>query len=112
MQPTDEQIKVLWKRCGFKFASLASYQQFEDYKEHEVFYYPNGITAYQLHYLPVIDLSNLFKWAVPKLLEGLDKMDRNKVYLMLCKVMRDFIDGKDLELALFWAVYPLVVKKE
>ena len=63
MNPTDEQIKKFWERCGFwqytiwhGFMGLTSHKEWID---------PKG-DIYGDN-LPPIDLNNLFKYAVPKL---------------------------------------------
>ncbi|KKK62670.1 hypothetical protein LCGC14_3002040 [marine sediment metagenome] len=54
--PTKEQIKELWEWCGFKLVDNSDYLLAECPID-----YPLGF------HLPLIDLNNLFKYAVPRL---------------------------------------------
>jgi len=119
MKPTEEQIKEFWEWCGFKQLP----------KGKEGFHFERGIKVmnwlspnpdrqewfYSQHFLPRIDLNNLFKWAVPKLLglgldidiwNGLaDKETRWGVGInsMIREVAKGY-EG-DPALALFWAIW-------
>ena len=61
-EPTKEQIREFWEWCGFEFDERWS--EFNPYKDH------NGVIQ---HSRTPIDLNNLFKYAVPKVIEKLDK---------------------------------------
>jgi len=110
MKPTDEQIKEFWERFGVKAYTHTGHE--DDYQ------YPNKHWGKQ----PKIDLNNLFKYAVPKLMEGhsnhLDLTVRrfiapnegDLVNLIACEIWSDNGNGcvlrsdKDPALALFWAI--------
>ena len=68
----QEDIKRLWEWCGFVFSVEINYEVYEDYKEHQIFYYPNSPITDNVYRLPEPTLDNLFKYAVPKLLEQYD----------------------------------------
>jgi len=66
---------------------------------------------------PAIDLNNLFKYAVPKAIKKLESRFDAKTNLrrgleLLFRCWLDKIDeGFELEDALFWALYPVLVKE-
>ena len=93
MKPTKEEIMELWKWCGFKRALG------------KLYWYPDGGSARRM---PLADLSNLFKYAMPKtigelMLSGIGNRESwNKVL----RIWMDFyFEGMGLEDALFWAIY-------
>ena len=115
-QPTAKQIQWLWEQCGFKQVSRfgGSLSQATEY----LWLYPED-----KHYkdLPPIDLNNLFKYAVPKLLGGdrylfitFDVTSNDAGWVAceistlkgekLTRVKWEAFD-KDPALALFWAIY-------
>jgi len=111
-EPTEEQSVKLWKWCG------CTVRPSEDYQYYHSLYNPDGdhimsaIKIQPCHY-PTIDLNNLFKWAVPKLL----KRHTVEIIAMETKIMAsiyfDFDNDKtmitetdkDPALALFWAIW-------
>jgi len=68
MKPNEEQIKEFWEWCEFKWRTYASaYAGEVIMKVHDATWvHPDGETHFNL---PPIDLSNLFKYAVPRLNE-------------------------------------------
>ena len=132
-KPTEEQIKRFWEWCGFIFDGITDYGKFKNYYEHEVFYYPNSSVSWQLHYLPKIDLNNLFKWAVPKLRDKDIAWELRNCVLKIRGEYQDFTMAKlmwnekafwkftnlkwsieadkDPALALFWAIYKVMETK-
>ena len=115
-EPTKEQIKELWEWCGFAISG-------------ERYYLP-GITVTYLIGQPRIDLNNLFKWAVPKLIENgkypylkaieiepamCDEL--NFTCYLYYEALHDdgFVEreesqgySSDPALALFWAIYKVI----
>ena len=99
MQPTEEQIKELWKWCGFEFR--------KDWSEHQPYKDPDGVI---LQHDTPIDLNNLFKWGI----------DPNEYITEVsfvkgeCQIATrglnnkgvQYFTGKDEDraLALFWAI--------
>lgn len=59
-RPTEEQIREFWEWCGFKFYPRGSHDKFHRL---DAFLYPDG-TWHTV--TPLIDLNNLFMYAVPK----------------------------------------------
>ena len=98
MKPTQEQIKEFWEWCGFRFVEDKGY----DYtlREWEV-HYPNGEWhhAYKSEIGELIDLNNLFKYAVPFVVK---KYGLAIVRLeLLASIFRAIKEDKDPPLALF-----------
>jgi len=103
-EPTQGQIKEFWEWCGLS----------QNHWTQQWFIDQNTKADPQ----PILDLNNLFKYAVPFLLAG----DRysikiythkgNNEVTILAHYMEDkgsYAGSPDLALALFWAIYPLVV---
>lgn len=65
MEPTQEQFKAFWERHGFRHFVETKYGRAVDMWEYPK---PYGIKRNR-SYLPDADLNNLFKYAVPFLLE-------------------------------------------
>ena len=96
-EPTEAQIKEFWEWCGFKFTGG------------DWCYAPD-----RMHHLrrpPTIDLNNLFKYAVPRLMEYYKSESTPGYYQTAnCRMenwVADWIDsdnGYDPALALFWAI--------
>ena len=92
-EPTQEQRKKLWEKCGFR-------HQVEDWYEE-----PNG----DIVQLPPIDLNNLFKYAVPNFKYcDLTKPEHKGFNGMWLSQVRDdkgsyHAEDKDPALALFHA---------
>ena len=107
MKPTDEQVRKFWEWCGFTFCD-------------------DGIAAT----MPLIDLNNLFKWAVPKLSQDDQYPQIRAITIepamcdelmyscyLLCEILHD--DGslereeftgysEELAHAIFWAIWGIM----
>ncbi len=111
MKPTDEQVKEFWEKLGVK----------GEYYVHDTFGEFGGRVTGMKY--PPIDLNNLFKYAVPKLLGG-DRylfitfdVTSNEAGLVACEIstLRFSDEGatrikweasdNDPALALFWAIW-------
>lgn len=98
--PTEEQIKEFWEKCGFYQSSLSG---------HIDWCTPSGKICDHigLKFPPPIDPNNLFKYAVPK--------PKSKSFLMLwiLNLIQDWAMSKDTDpaLALFWALHELMKKE-
>jgi len=116
MEPTEEQIKRFWEWCGFrhitaKYCKLCKRWEGEYWLKERI-----GRRIYRPELL-VLDLNNLFKYAVPKI-ESLDIVglypsnENNKLWS--CILTRFGLDkdtvayGKDPALALFWAINKVI----
>ena len=106
-KPTDAQIKAFWEWCGLVQVNSSASTEVSNSCEAMALDRPiNG--WYKPDYekgtsklisfrdAPIIDLNNLFKYAVPKL--GSNDM------ALLAKWIRQVVEGKDPALALFWAI--------
>ena len=96
--PTQKQQQEFWERLGFKSRWLEPHIRIIQWK------YPNGDVRAKL---PRIDLNNLFKYAVPKL---------KGEYHNWKPILHDWVDGlmgdyKRDALALFWAIWKVVEKR-
>jgi len=124
MKPSDEQIKEFWEYFGFQYR-LATEQRLvthklgrtqehttKQYKDVVKWLFPDGM---ELSSLPPIDLDNLWKYAVPKLVEsgytcgvGSDSNGSSAFcWAMLDRVVQtspNYKYHKDPALALFWAI--------
>jgi len=113
MNPSEEQIKRFWEYFGFKFVETASGKKIGKLFDADVIdscvvaVYPDG---YRDTEHPVIDLNNLFKYAVPKL-----TIEDDWVWEMLQEwfynAMRNSNYRKDSvksALALFWAINKVI----
>ena len=91
-EPTQEQSKEFWERCGFNFAGDKRFLGF-----------PDG-TLRSITGVPPIDLNNLFKWAVPQLVESLGEYKAWKIlHAWLYKVINQRLWDKEA-VALFWVL--------
>jgi hypothetical protein len=110
-QPTQEQIQKFWEWCG-RFQS-------KDQKDTGWWIYPNGEI---IHGLPVIDLNNLFKYAVPKLKFPYIDFDLSFTDGSALVSVQEYSDkasdlgrveakAKDPALALFWAINEVTKEK-
>jgi len=108
-QPTKEQVRRFWEQCGFKFSHLASVHNFflGDTGEKVKFWlYPDG----NCDILPPIDLNNLFKYAVPKLLEKIGKFE---IVALVNNAVCDAVEAKgEITDFLFWAIYKALGGKD
>ncbi len=104
-EPTSEEIKELWKRCGLVYKSFSR----EASNSCEAACIDPPLTGWysaegklvSFKTVPNIDLNNLFKYAVPFL------KDSNEEWLdVLVEWAKDITGnyGKDA-LALFWAIW-------
>ena len=112
MKPTEEQIKELWRWCGFGMDGVG------------IWHCPGGIREYGAMPKPTLD--NLFKWAVPKLQEinneilvrfMFGSVNRAGVYQWTKRYSRkknfEWLElgaasDKDPALALFWAIWKVI----
>ncbi len=115
-EPTKEQIKKFWERCGFKYQDQ----------------YPDGpqksLLKFDIKSHPNIDLNNLFQWAVPKIARH---ELFNRIGINICYqedtgwwvkldlhpfVGGNYIEGKthcsELALALFWATWEILEEQK
>jgi hypothetical protein len=118
MEPTKEQIQEFWELCGFKFSPKTEEVRFGSpqpmYSTDNYWIYPDG--KYH-HALPLINLNNLFKYAVPRL-------TKQSLWCTLSAISQApgysaFIESNeglakpnsvntDPALALFWAIWEVL----
>ena len=84
-QPTEEQVKEFWERCGLPYEGYSNANRLEG------------------KILSSIDLNNLFKYAVLNL-ELFSVVGR----LRLLRYWVEELGDNDPALALFWAIYEVV----
>ena len=115
--PTEEEIKELWEWCGFKPRYVENSTQIGRWIK------PDGGWRF---FLPDIDLNNLFKYAVPKLIgdykytleleTDVDYHSRENTYIVTFSndplIINSQVTDKDPALALFWAIYKIIHKEE
>ena len=130
MKPTQEQIKEFWEWCGLihinnpiPIEAANSCEAIAIDKPLNGWYCPDYAkgTSKLISFkeTPIIDLNNLFKWAVPKLEEiGLDIELKRTIEPKWRVIISNYTDrpptmGDDDNpaLALFWAIWK-VVKEE
>jgi hypothetical protein len=115
-QPTKEQIKKFWEWCGFKPITTAEkYPEISTNRPDDIvaWNYPDGNGDY---HLPEIDLNNIFRYAVPKLLNGQCELYTSigdKRGSCLARVWFGFYEHKeaynnDPALALFWVIWQVI----
>ncbi len=106
MKPTDEQIKVFWEWCGFTTEESTFRKE-----ERVSFVAPDKGNAWYLG-VPDIDLNNLFKYAVPKVLEKIGKQGLIElVNKAVCEAVEAKLYGQEgIPDHLFWALWE--VKEE
>ena len=108
-KPTEAQAKEFWEGCGLKY---------EDITDKHIWFtlvYPSGNKETIWRLQPSIDLNNLFKYAVPKLVAI---VGRDKSYTIICqtiyKLLWDNFAGSlgdfqsVLALTLFWAIWEVI----
>ena len=101
------EYREFWEWCGFK--NMRG-KQYGGVKVSYGYLHPDGVT---LVALPELDLNNLFKYAVPALLQGKSRKEKNSVYLALCSAMRKITDTQDNPADIvFEAVYKALGGKE
>ena len=65
-EPTTEQIKKFWEWCGFKKELIPRQIDGKTYEHEMMLIYPDGFAVRVfMDEFPAIDLSNIFKYAVP-----------------------------------------------
>ena len=120
MKPTEEQIKKFWEWCGFKY---------DHWGDDNFIIYPDDKVPRAVQ--PLIDLNNLFKYAVPKVLKEHSIIEtysfgtsRGIYYSETCiwdgddeqlkgkLISKSWLEGVDLEeieaLTRFWAIYKVM----
>lgn len=113
-EPTQEQIKEFWEGCGLHIAEQTWVD--DHYEPDGQWYDANGhlYTGDYLYGIPVLDLNNLFRYAVPKLIDRyggiLFVLPQSDFPSWDCKILNTPNDeatfgyGKDPALALFWSI--------
>ncbi len=99
MKPTKEQEKKFWEHFGFIYS--------DDWSSKIPYKNPQGDIVNDLP----VDLNNLFKYAVPKLKDGIDvafsKYEDTRWFVKLeNQVMTT--ENEDPALALFWAIWKVI----
>ena len=122
MQPTEEQIKEFWEWCGIEPKvtdwERTTVRASEATLSKEGYSLPASSIVYQNIEYPPIDLNNLFKWAVPKVI-GLGKFHGISLSFSslieeewTCEVIRtwyrDTETNEDPAFALFWAIWKVI----
>lgn len=114
-EPTKEQAKKLWEWCGFTYLPYKG-DAFLG-KIHDACWLDPGekeMHPDNWHFnLPLIDLNNLFKYAVPKLaMYELNSYTQDGYHFAWVSLQEDggwqATDSKDPALALFWAIWKVV----
>ena len=122
-EPTDEQVKEFWEWCGFYQEDGESYMDSTPYK---VWKHPSNLLhdfGYKAFPGLLVDLNNLFKYAVPKVTYcELIKVGRPDYHGCWCGYVSIrpsyelgkalFVEDEDPALALFWAIYKVMEGKE
>lgn len=90
MEPTQEQIKEFWERCGIEIAKFTDRIPLERI----------GEGGYMAH---PIDLNNLFEYAVPKLE---DDIGYEETFMLLMKWIFRVLEDRyeDSAYSLFWLI--------
>ena len=114
-EPTKEQIKEFWEKLGFKYVFGKTIRTGEFTEQN---YYWESPTGTKYPELPPIDLNNLFKWAVPVVIDKLRKDNFVVPLLVLFDCWHNQIvtlagtsDTQDMELiilALFRAIQKVI----
>jgi len=102
MEPTKEQIKWLWEQCG---GIYINYNDEDGCPAH--YKMPDGGWLFDT---VKPDLNNLFRHAVPKVIDGSNILLQNCLkgwFVSVEKTFGNYIDAKDKDpaMALFWAIY-------
>ena len=121
MIPTEEQIKKLWGRIADKVEAFNEGRHYHFWFNGEV--YRGEQTSFSSG-IPIIDLNNLFKWAVPKLeyisLSWQPYISKHSGRITIRTLAgipnKDVVGGmevtegigKDPALALFWAIWKVI----
>ena len=104
-KPTQEQRQKFWERCGFIHQRDRHIGWV--YSEDSQWMYPNGTFQGKL---PPISLDNIFRWAVPKVLEKIGK--QKLVELTNNAVCKAVNDKCEISLTLFWAIWQVIKEEE
>ena len=115
-KPTEEQIKKLWERCGFRYIFG---EKVRSGKFTEQNYYWIAPTGRRYFKIPLIDLNNLFAYVMPFLQDKGYQIDivcfehkgfAVSPFYVLDDQTRKLVEikGDDLALALFWAIYEVL----
>ena len=115
-EPTQAQIEEFWGLCGLTYKEYPMPEASNSCEAMCVdgpmsgWYEANGRLVTYRHSGPVVDLNNLFKWAVPKVNPSPLIFDqRNHGRNWICSFISDTDEyeqtDKTPELALFWAIY-------
>lgn len=109
-QPTQEQRKEFWERCGFKL-----YEDIQgEWKGCFYWHNPPNTDRWGATWLPPIDLINLGKYAVPFAVSKLESRFDPKtnlvrgLELLFAKWIDKIREGYSLEDALFWAMWEVI----
>ena len=131
-QPTtQEQIKEVWEWCGFRYIRIddipwcqkPAYYETDYWYANDHWIYPDGSKHGKI---PNLDLNNLFKYAVPKLVRC--QLWRNLAYdkgiiggdweaivttgdQTTCHLLGHG-EGNDPALALFWAIWEIIKSEQ
>lgn len=118
LNPTEEQVKEFWEWCGFEHIPA---KYCESCKRWEGEYWIKKGIGRRFHRpeLLVIDLNNLFVWAVPKAVKAIgdtsQRTDEEAMTLLFSLWLKEFWTPRttpiSIEDALFWAIYKVMEKK-
>ncbi len=110
--PTEAQVKEFWEKCGLHYYPDCECIRIKGicWGESEE---THGINGHWHFTRPSIDLNNLFKYAVPKVLEGgrdinLGNTSSGWACIIIDGNGETCNEDKDPALALFWAIYPIL----
>jgi len=108
MQPTKEQIQWFWEQCGWEWFEVT-----QKWSQLASSHWSGPNNEYTLA-LPPIDLNNLFKYAVPVLLEKIGKYELLVlVNNAICNAVNAHLYGQEgIPDHLFWAIYKAFGGKE
>ena len=122
-EPTEEQIKKFWEWCGWKRIPLGKHN-FHYERGEKVMDWLAPDSDRSSTRLPDIDLNNLFKYAVPKVLAtghwlGMITTQLSSgtqyTFVIYVEKYRDKAEheasDRDPALALFWAIYKVMEEK-
>ena len=101
--PTQEQIRTLWEWCGWKRIPFGKHNFHYERDEKAMDWLAPDSDRSSTH-LPDLDLNNLFKWAVPKV----DEHGAGACEWVLGRFCQAVYEHKDLDLALFWAIWKII----
>ena len=112
MKPTEEQIKKFWEKIADRVESFNEGRHYHFWFGGEV--YEGEPTSFASG-IPIIDLNNLFKYAVPKIatLDYYIELYHDKPTFVASIYRRDgeyetVVRNEDPALALFWAIWKVI----